>query len=96
MKSWSSLDIGGGAEANKFTGEIEEAFLPVYEAAGKPKGMAVYSRCELMSGAVTLFFTPGAGIFGGVFGATPCETPPPKGLVFLAGDADTLATSTAE
>jgi len=92
MDSWSSLEIGGGAEANKFTGEIQEAFLPVFEAAGKPKGMAVYSRCEIMSGTVTLYFTPSADMFSGVFGAAPCEQPPTEGLVFLAGDADALAT----
>lgn len=60
-----------------------------FVAAGKPPGMAVFTRpesegrlhCEVMA-----YFSPGAREIAIAFDAEPCEKPARAGLGLLAGD----------
>ena len=88
MKPWYCVSLGDGMMAPTPTAEIEEAFLPVFTAAGKPADMAVFTRpesegrlhCEVMA-----YFSPAAQAVAEAFDAEPCQKPTRAGLGLLAG-----------
>ena len=71
--------------------EIREAFLPLFDAAGNPTDMAIFTRndsegrlhCE-----VFVYFSPAAAEVAKAFDAKSCERPLKNGLDLLAGDKD--------
>lgn len=89
MDTWYSKELGDGMMAAIPSDEIETAFWRLFDAAGKPPAMAVFTRhksegrlhCE-----VTAYFSPAAGEVARAFGAQPCEKPARVGLGLLAGD----------
>jgi len=89
MNSWYSLSLGDGIMASTSTAEIEEAFLQLFAAAGKPPEMAVFTRPESegrLHCEVFAYFSPAAIAVAEVFDAEPCEKPARAGLGLLAGD----------
>jgi hypothetical protein len=89
MDIWYSKALGDGMTASVPSDEIEEAFLKLFNAAGKPLNMAVFTRlesegrlhCEVMA-----YFSPAAKDIAEAFDAEPCEKPSRAGLGLLAGD----------
>jgi hypothetical protein len=86
--TWHWLSLGDGMGAAMPAAQIEEAFRSLYEAAGRPAEMAVFTRrdegdlhCE-----VTAYFAPAASAVAHAFGAQPCPRPPRAGLELAAGD----------
>jgi hypothetical protein len=87
MNNWYSLSLGDGMTAA--TGEIENAFSPLYAAAGKPPEMAVFTRPESegrLHCEVIAYFSPAAAAVATAFDAEPCPKPVRTGLGLLAGD----------
>ena len=71
------------------TTQIEEAFLPLFTAAGSPPEMAVFTRPESegrLHCEVIAYFSPAAREVAIAFDAEPCEKPARAGLGLLAGD----------
>ena len=91
MASWYSKELGDGVEANKSTKEIQEAFLTLAMAGRCSSDVAVFSRYDLETNVVTVYFTPSAELLAKKFGAVPCEKPiPEEGFGLSAGDAMAL------
>ena len=87
MTQWYSKDLGDGIDANSPTKAIQNAFHPLFAAAGCPINMAVFSRYDLEKNVVTAYFSPGASALANMFGAIPCEKPKKEnGLSLSAGD----------
>lgn len=84
--SWYSKALGDGVDAHGPSAQIQEAFDPVYLAAGKPSNMAVFSRYDLRSNVVTVYFSPPAKTLASAFDATPCERPSSEKIGLLVGD----------
>jgi hypothetical protein len=71
------------------TSQIEEAFLQLFTAAGRPPEMAVFIRPESegrLHCEVIAYFSPAAREIATAFDAEPCEKPARTGLGLLAGD----------
>jgi hypothetical protein len=88
METWYSKDVGDGLTAYEPCAEIEAAFAPVFAAAGKPAGMAVFTRYESeghLQCHVTAFFSPAAASVARQFDAVPCARPARDGLTLLCG-----------
>ena len=69
--------------------EIEEIFLPLFESAGKPVDMAVFTRYESegrLHCEVIAYFSPAAAEVAKAVDAEPCEKPSRAELGLLAGD----------
>ncbi|WP_043110146.1 hypothetical protein [Polycyclovorans algicola] len=97
MSTWFSLEMGDGVEAFGPTGKIQEAFMPVYIAAGQPQDMAVFSSSrwgETPDGRSTklhtVYFSPAAALLAKSFGAIPCAKPSPIGIGLLVGPQEAL------
>lgn len=87
MTTWYSKDLGDGIEANAPSTQIQEAFIPLFAAAGNPVDMAVFSRYDRQANVVTVYFSPSAEQLAAIFGAAPCEKPKMEGrLALLVGD----------
>ena len=89
MDSWYSLSLGDGIMAGTPGAEIESAFLRLFDAAGRPAAMAVFSRPESegrLHCEVIAYFSPAAARLAEAFDAEPCEKPARAGLGLLAGD----------
>ena len=89
MESWYSIGLGDGITAAMPSAEIESSFLPLFNAAGKPADMAVFTRLESegrLHCEVIAYFSPTAQDVAKAFDAEPCEKPAPAGLELLAGD----------
>ena len=64
-------------------------FFPLFDEAGKPTDMAVFTRNESegrVHCVVIAYFTPAAYAVAEAFDAEPCEKPSRTGLGLLAGD----------
>ncbi len=91
MNPWYCLSLGDGMIAPTPSAEIEEAFLRVFTAAGRPPEMAAFTRpesegrlhCEVMA-----YFSPAAQEVAKAFDAEPCEKPARIGLGLLAGSEE--------
>jgi hypothetical protein len=89
MNTWYSLALGDGMWAPTVSEQIEEKFLSLFEEAGKPVDMAVFTRSESegrLHCEVTAYFSPAAWNVARAFDAEPCEKPLRDGLGLLAGD----------
>ncbi len=88
MTQWYSRDLGDGVSANAPSQTIQNAFLPMFAAAGQPIDMAVFSRYDLEKNVVSVYFSPNAEVLAKMFEATACEKPNRENrLVLLVGDA---------
>lgn len=90
MQTWFYKELGDGLTAYEPSAEIEAAFLPLYEAAGKPPDMAVFTRFDSegrLQCEVTAFFSPAAAEVARAVGAAPCAPPARDHLTLLVGDA---------
>jgi len=89
MDNWYCISLGDGIMAPAPSAEIEAMFQRVFNAAGQPVNMAVFTRpesegrlyCEVMA-----YFSPTAKEIALAFDAEPCEKPARAGLGLLAGD----------
>jgi len=89
MDTWYSKSLGDGIMAATPSDEIERAFQQLFNAAGKPLTMAVFTlpesegrlHCEVMA-----YFSPAAKDVAKALDAQPCEKPSRAGLGLLAGD----------
>jgi hypothetical protein len=89
MDTWYAKALGDGIMASVPSGEIEKAFLGVFNTVGKPLNMAVFTRLESegrLHCEVIAYFSPAAKDVAKAFDAQPCEKPSPAGLGLLAGD----------
>lgn len=87
MNQWYSKELGDGVEAYAPSHKIQEAFFPLFSAAGNPIDMAVFSRYDLERNIVTAYFSPSAAALAKSFGAQPCEKPKRENrLGLLVGD----------
>ena len=89
MESWYSMSLGDGMMASMPSAEIEEIFLPLFESAGKPVDMAVFTRHESegrLHCEVIAYFSPAAAEVAKAVDAEPCEKPSRAELGLLAGD----------
>ena len=88
MNQWFSVEIGDGIQAYGPSHQIQEAWLPLFVAAGQPTNMAVFSRYDTDKNIVTVYFSPGASALASIFKAIPCEKPKKENrLGLLVGDA---------
>jgi hypothetical protein len=89
MTSWYAISLGDGLTAHLPSRRIEQAFMPVYEAAGKPADMAVFLRHESegqLHCRVIAYFSPASVIIARRFAANACRRPARGNLQLLAGD----------
>jgi hypothetical protein len=89
MEIWYSLVLGDGMTSGALSAEVEEAFAPIFMAAGRPPAMAVFTRPESegrLHCEVIAYFPPGARDVANAFDAEPCERPARAGLSLLAGE----------
>ena len=89
MTPWYSVGIGDGIMAVEPAAEIEALFLKLFNAAGSPSDMAVFTRHESegrLHCEVVAYFSPAATELAEYFDAEPCKKPARTGLVLLAGD----------
>ena len=93
MNTWYSVDLGDGAAAYKPTEKIQGAFTAAYVlSGGKTNGIAAFSRYDLETKIVTVYFTPAAHRIAQAFNASPCEKPTTDELGLIIGDADSWHT----
>ena len=89
MNPWYSKELGDGMTAVEPSEQISAAFKMIFEAAGKPADMAVFTRLESegrLHCEVLAYFSPASGEFARQSGAVPCIKPARSGLGLLAGD----------
>lgn len=88
MQTWYWKKLGDGEMATQPVERLKEAFQELFESAGKPIDMAVFTRRDLTGLHCELhaYFPPAASEIACAFGAQPCERPPRRGLDLLAGD----------
>jgi hypothetical protein len=94
MNTWYSVSLGDGMWAPAMFPQIEEIFRPLFDRAGKPVEMAVFTRSEpevKLHCEVIAYFSPAAGEVAKSFNAEPCEKPLREGLGLLAGDPNCWA-----
>lgn len=87
--SWYSMTLGDGMWAPIVSAQIEETFLSLFDKAGKPADMAIFTRNESegrLHCEVIAYFSPAAHKVASTFDAEPCEKPLRDGLGLLAGD----------
>ena len=90
MEYWHSKFLGDGMWADIPSEEIKQLFKPLFESAGKPAEMAVFTRheegslhCEWVA-----YFSPAAAEVAKMIEASPCGKPIREGLNLLAGSED--------
>jgi len=86
MEQWHSKALGDGTAALAPSMRIQELFLPMFAASGQPLRMAVFSRYDLESNVVTVYFSPTASRLAELFGAKPCDKPTSERIGLLVGD----------
>ena len=94
MQHWHSKSLGDGMWADIPSEEIKRIFEPLFESAGRPAEMTVFTRheegslhCELVA-----YFSPVAMDFAKAVEASPCVKPAREGLNLLAGSAQCWST----
>lgn len=87
MQHWHSKPLGDGMWANIPSEEIKQLFQPLFESAGRPAEMAVFTRheegslhCEWVA-----YFSPAAAEVAKAVEASPCGKPIQEGLDLLTG-----------
>lgn len=81
MADWYSKVLGGGLEALILRNKIPESYLVLAQLHARtghyPTDAAVFSRHDLETNLVTVYFTPSAELLALEYGATPCNKPEP-------------------
>jgi hypothetical protein len=87
MQYWHSKSLGDGMWAHIPSDEIRQLFQPLFEAAGKPAEMAVFTRHETgnLHCEWTAYFSPAAADIAKAVEANLCTRPARAGLNLLAG-----------
>ncbi|MGH8803679.1 MAG: hypothetical protein ACREXN_02935 [Polaromonas sp.] len=88
MSTWFSKQLGDGVWAFPLTDRIKDLFPPLFAAAGRPVGMAVFTRHESegrLHCEVVAYFSPAAAAVAHCLDAQPCEKPSRNELDLLAG-----------
>ncbi len=87
QQPWHSKSLGDGTWADISAEEIKQLFQPLFESAGRPAEMAVFTQqlmgslhCEWVA-----YFSPAAATVAKAVGANPCTKPARQGLRLLAG-----------
>ena len=91
MEHWYTKDLGDGMMSPVPENEIQAAFLRLFESAGGPRDMAVFTRGESegrLHCEVVAYFSPAAEEIARAFDARPCAKPSRAGLGLLAGDEE--------
>lgn len=91
MTTWYSLKFADGVAAFAPTKAIQEAWLATVLATakvgrGQDYSSAVFSRMEIGTGELTVYFTPSARAVAQSFGAASCDKPSEEGIELLVGD----------
>jgi hypothetical protein len=89
MDSWYTLSLGDGIMAGTPGAEIESVFSRLFDAAGRPPEMAVFTRPESegrLHCEVIAYISPAAAPVAEAFDAEPCEKPARAGLALLSGE----------
>ena len=90
MQTWFSQSLGDGVMAFEPKEALREQFEALFQAAGKPLDMAVFTRHELegrLQCEAIAYFSPAAAALARDVGARPCDRPTTHDLDLLAGDA---------
>ena len=90
MACWFSLPLGDGVLAFEPKEELRAQCAALWEAAGRPADLAVFTRHELegrLQCEVVAYFSPAAAVLAQVQGAQPCGRPSRCELELLAGPA---------
>ena len=90
MQTWFSQPLGDGVWAYGPKEQICMQFAPLFDAAGGPVDMAVFTRHELegrLQCEVVAYFSPAAAVLAQAQGAQPCGRPSRGELDLLAGPA---------
>ncbi len=94
MQTWFSQPLGDGVWAYGPKEQICMQFAPLFDAAGGPVDMAVFTRHELegrLQCEVIAYFSPAAAALARALGAQPCQRPVHHDLDLLAGNKDCWA-----
>lgn len=76
MGSWHRLDLGSGTDVYPARTQIMKAFTARMFARGDaPPGTGVFSRYDLSTDNVQVYFTPDLSDLAEQFHATPCDKP---------------------
>lgn len=85
--TWHFKPLGDGMWADVPSEEIKQIFQPLFELAGRPAEMAVFTRHE--EGGLhcqwVAYFSPAAAEIAQAVEASPCAKPIREGLNLLAG-----------
>ena len=83
---WHSLSFGNGSDAFAPTHRLQETFFNAFRTAGRPHGMAMFSRNDSSKNDVEIFFSPDASVFAKTIpGCRPCHRPQTARLALLVG-----------
>jgi hypothetical protein len=87
IDDWYSKSLGDGMWADILSDEIKRFFQSLYESAGRPAEMAVFTRHEEgdLHCEWTAYFSPAALEVAKAVKTIPCEKPIREGLNLLAG-----------
>ena len=87
QQHWHSLSLGDGMWADIPSEEIKQLFEPLFESAGSPAEMAVFTQQEMGSLHCNwvAYFSPAAAEVAKAVGARLCAKPSRAGLNLLAG-----------
>lgn len=94
INTWYFVSLGDGIWAPTLSEQIEKYFFSLFEEAGKPVDMAVFTRSESegrLHCEVIAYFSPAAWNVAKTFHAEPCEKPLRNGLGLLAGESNSWA-----
>lgn len=94
MACWFSLPLGDGVLAFEPKEELRAQCAALWEAAGRPADLAVFTRHELegrLQCEVIAYFSPAAAALARALGAQPCQRPVHHDLDLLAGNKDCWA-----
>lgn len=89
MPTWFSQSLGDGVMAFEPKESLRAQFERLFDAAGKPIDMAVFTRHELegrLQCEAIAYFSPAAAALARQVGARPCDRPTTHDLDLLAGD----------
>lgn len=86
---WYCISLGDGLSASIYTDEINRIFQPLFDLAGCPDDMAVFTRQErgTVHCEVIAYFSPAAAETARAFSAKGCNPPDRQGLELLAGSS---------
>jgi DhnA family fructose-bisphosphate aldolase class Ia len=85
--TWFSKNVGDGVAAFGPTHRVTAAFVALAGDHSVSADAAIFSRYDVPTNVVTLYFSPTADIMATAFGATPCTKPnPDRDLALLVGD----------